>query len=251
MEYIKIYYDFIETMKVLGYAERGRLFTGMLNYASTGEDPQFSGNERIIWPVIKAQIDRDKLDFEKTSSKRAAAGKKGGRPRKEEKANESYEKQKKQLLFQEIEREKEKEEKERSKEKEEKEKEKDKEFPPLGGPPHRWTGCKSLALIDDSDLSEKIKRKLADWVEYRGDYAEISARTLILKIDKTVKSYGEEAVIDLIDNCIANGYKGLFFDRIERSKKTDDGFKSFEPTEFFEKAVSRSKEILKGDFKHD
>ena len=47
-------------MKLLGDAERGRLFSAMLLYAETGEEPDLKGNERFIWDTAKIEIDRQK-----------------------------------------------------------------------------------------------------------------------------------------------------------------------------------------------
>ena len=57
--------------------------TAMLNYASTGEEPQFEGNERFIWPTIKAQMDRDSAAYHEKCATNAKNGKLGGRPRKQ------------------------------------------------------------------------------------------------------------------------------------------------------------------------
>ncbi len=57
--------------------------TAMLNYASTGEEPQFEGNERFIWPTIKAQMDRDSAAYQEKCETNARNGKLGGRPKKQ------------------------------------------------------------------------------------------------------------------------------------------------------------------------
>ena len=57
--YIKIFVDYLDAIEPLGDAERGRLFTSLLTYARTGEAPQLGGNERFIFPMMRAQIDRD------------------------------------------------------------------------------------------------------------------------------------------------------------------------------------------------
>lgn len=45
--------DFVYDMEVLGDAERGRLFTAMLEYAGHGKEPDFRGNEKYLWSVAK------------------------------------------------------------------------------------------------------------------------------------------------------------------------------------------------------
>lgn len=57
--YVKAFYDWPEQMSALTDAERGRLFVAILKYGETGEIPEMQGAERILFPVFKAQIDRD------------------------------------------------------------------------------------------------------------------------------------------------------------------------------------------------
>lgn len=88
MKYLKVYTDFEEAIEMLGDAEKGRLFTAMLRYASTGELPDLRGGERLLWPTAKLNIDRTRAEAEKNTIN----GKKGGRPKtqnKPEKPNET------------------------------------------------------------------------------------------------------------------------------------------------------------------
>ena len=59
MKYLKVVTDFASSLEPLGDAECGRLFKAMLEYARTGQEPDFRGNERFIWPTAKQSIDRD------------------------------------------------------------------------------------------------------------------------------------------------------------------------------------------------
>ena len=74
MKYLKVFTDFKEVMGDLGDAEKGRLFTAMLEYAETGTDPDLRGNERFLWRTAKMQIDRERAYAEK----KADAGRIGG-----------------------------------------------------------------------------------------------------------------------------------------------------------------------------
>jgi hypothetical protein len=58
VKYLKVFTDFADKMDMLGDAERGRLFTAMLEYARTGEAPDLRGNERFLWSSVKSDIDR-------------------------------------------------------------------------------------------------------------------------------------------------------------------------------------------------
>jgi hypothetical protein len=56
-------------MEELSDTERGRLFTACLIYSKTGEAPQLRGNERFVFPTLKAQIDRDKATYDSRCKK--------------------------------------------------------------------------------------------------------------------------------------------------------------------------------------
>ena len=59
-----VYHELLKWLEPYGDTERGRLFTAMLNYSVTGEEPGLSGAERFIWPAIREKIDRDREAYE-------------------------------------------------------------------------------------------------------------------------------------------------------------------------------------------
>ena len=71
--YIKVFVDYLDAIEPLGDAERGKLFTSLLTYARSGEVPQLNGNERFLFPMMRAQIDRDVLSKDELSQKRRDA----------------------------------------------------------------------------------------------------------------------------------------------------------------------------------
>ena len=93
MDYLKIWVSFLEVIDPLNDGERGRLFTSMLEYAKTGTMPEFKGNERFIWPMVKQTIDRTRAESERLT----VNGSKGGRPKKtnanQQEPKETYENQ--------------------------------------------------------------------------------------------------------------------------------------------------------------
>ena len=58
-EYFNTYHSYLKSIEPLNDAERGRLFTALLIYSSTGTEPELRGNERFVFPMMKEQIDRD------------------------------------------------------------------------------------------------------------------------------------------------------------------------------------------------
>lgn len=67
MKELKIKVGFTKTADNLSDAELGRLFRGMLKYASSGEEPTLGGSERILWPSVKEDIDTQLKSFARRS----------------------------------------------------------------------------------------------------------------------------------------------------------------------------------------
>lgn len=84
IEYFQAYHSYLQSMEPLNDAECGRLFRALLKYSETGECEELRGNERFIFPTMRAQIDRDKNKYVKQCHKNAENGKHGGRPKNPE-----------------------------------------------------------------------------------------------------------------------------------------------------------------------
>ena len=82
LESFNAYHSYLTAIEPLNDAERGRLFTALLTYSSTGEVPDLRGNERFVFPQMKWQIDRDKGSYNDFCARQSENGKKGGRPKK-------------------------------------------------------------------------------------------------------------------------------------------------------------------------
>ena len=97
-EYFAAYHSLLQSLTPFGDAECGRLFKAALKYSATGEEEEFRGNERFIWPTIKAMIDRDKAAYEDKCRINRANGQKGvtapDRPRPVANAPQEKEKEK-------------------------------------------------------------------------------------------------------------------------------------------------------------
>ena len=85
-----------EDLQELKDAEAGRLLKAIYSYVSTGEVVDNLGVQaRTMFRYIRRRIDRDKASYEEKCRKRAAAGKLGGRPKKEMDNEENQKKAKK------------------------------------------------------------------------------------------------------------------------------------------------------------
>ena len=73
-EFFCAYHSYLEGMEALTDSEKGRLFVACLEYSRSGATQQLGGNERILFPMIRSQIDREKAEYEK----KCAANRKNG-----------------------------------------------------------------------------------------------------------------------------------------------------------------------------
>lgn len=75
----------------------------------------------------------------------------------------------------------------------------------------------------DISSKEKLKEKLLEWNKYKNEkkkkYTETGINNLLKQIDKYVKEYSVEFVIDLIDECMANNYQGIIFDKLKDKRQ--------------------------------
>ena len=76
IEYFCAYHSYLQSIDLLDDAERGRLFTALLEYSSTGIVPKLRGNERFVFSGIRAQIDRDAKNYEEKCRKQSENAKK-------------------------------------------------------------------------------------------------------------------------------------------------------------------------------
>lgn len=89
-----IYTDYLEHIELLTMEQRGILLTAIMYYSVGNELPEMDGMIKMAFSFIKSQMDRDTTRYEKTVEARSCAGRKGGRPKKEE-TNAFSEKQEK------------------------------------------------------------------------------------------------------------------------------------------------------------
>lgn len=77
-------------------------------------------------------------------------------------------------------------------------------------------------LLPDYPLSETLSDKIREWIEYKVDrketYVERGMNSLIKKISENAQKSGDFAVMDLIDMCMANNWKGIIWDKLEVKK---------------------------------
>lgn len=80
--YFNAYHSTLRAIEPLDDAERGRLFTALLEYSASGEERELTGNERFLFPALREQIDRDRARYEEKCETNRRNGALGGAKRK-------------------------------------------------------------------------------------------------------------------------------------------------------------------------
>lgn len=89
-----LYTDYKQHISLLTDQEAGKLFKSLFEFVETGETPDFSGSLAMCFSFISAQIQRDKEKYIDICTKRAEAGRIGGKQKQANLANANFDKQK-------------------------------------------------------------------------------------------------------------------------------------------------------------
>ena len=76
-------------------------------------------------------------------------------------------------------------------------------------------------IVFNSTLSEPVREKLIEYLEYRDEMkkpfkSERGIKTLVGQVEKQEQMNGAVAVIGVIDKTMSNGWQGLYWDKIEK-----------------------------------
>lgn len=91
-------------------------------------------------------------------------------------------------------------------------------------------------LSPDYAIPDEVRSKMREWFTYKMErkepYKEQGMKSLLRRVEKQSAKYGEKAVVDLIEECMSNNWKGIIWDIIE--KKNSNG-------------ASKNKGVVSGD----
>ena len=80
-------------------------------------------------------------------------------------------------------------------------------------------------LLPEYAVPPALREKMVEWISYKTErketYKEVGMKSLLRQIENNQIVYGEKAVMDLIDDSMANGWKGIIFDRLKQKPKLD------------------------------
>ena len=81
MSHIKIFLDCGATIDLLSDNEAGRLLKALMHYGISAEAEELPGQEKLVFAMLKAQIDRDNAEYAAYLAKQRERGERGGRPK--------------------------------------------------------------------------------------------------------------------------------------------------------------------------
>jgi len=69
-------------------------------------------------------------------------------------------------------------------------------------------------------FSEIVKRRVEEWLRYKEErretYTPTGLQSLLSQLKRHIDRHGEAAVLELMGECMAAGYRGIVFDRLEK-----------------------------------
>ncbi len=72
----------------------------------------------------------------------------------------------------------------------------------------------------DCEKHAALKSKMEEWIKYKTErkepYKEQGMKALLRQVENNALTYGDEAVCNLIDESMSNGWKGIIFDRLKQ-----------------------------------
>ena len=97
----------------------------------------------------------------------------------------------------------------------------------------------NLEFLKDRGL---LRGKIEDWLDYKWErkepYKETGFKSLMTRIEKYTKKFGEEKMIELIDECMASNYKGIIFEKLDKQILSDKAKSEREKLKKFDNAHS-------------
>ena len=72
-------------------------------------------------------------------------------------------------------------------------------------------------MTAETNLPERVKASICKWLEYKKyNYQEMGFKALLTIVQRKVEEYGADAIIELVDECISNTWKGLIWEKLNK-----------------------------------
>ena len=210
------YYDYYNLIDTLPTEDKSALLIAITDYVFKDIEPMLTGHNQAIFNTLKSQLNLSKNNSKRSKKNKPKENQKKAEGQTKKKPNEEPKKNKTSVLS----------------------------FKFL---------VSNLEFLKDRGL---LRGKIEDWLVYKEErkehYTETGLKSLLTQIENNTKKYSEEKIINLIDECMANNYKGIIFDRLKNekpikteqvpdwfNKNVDDNLLTDEELEAFEKELGR------------
>ena len=84
--------------------------------------------------------------------------------------------------------------------------------------PGRKAATDWQSMMAEYPFSPAVQEAILEWLRYKSErrepYRTQGLRSLLRQLDASCHQYGDHAVVQLIGQCMASGWKGLIFDRL-------------------------------------
>jgi hypothetical protein len=73
-------------------------------------------------------------------------------------------------------------------------------------------------IVGEYTFTKEMRAKLGEWITYKVErkegYKETGLKSLLRQVETKCAEFGEPAVMELIDLCMARSWKGIIFDQL-------------------------------------
>jgi hypothetical protein len=97
--------------------------------------------------------------------------------------------------------------------------------------PSQNSDIKNEDVFFGHDFSDRLKAKLKDWLAYKAEkresYKPTGLKSFMSVVSNKLKTYCEADILSLIDDCMANNWQGIIWDRLkgkERGPSLEDNW---------------------------
>ncbi|MGN1351316.1 MAG: DUF6291 domain-containing protein [Clostridia bacterium] len=174
-----MYFDYYNLIDTLPSKDKATLLVAINDYMFKDIEPKLSGHNQAIFNTLKNQ-----LNLSKSNSKRRTKKETETEPKENQKETETEPKENKTSIL------------------------------------SFKFYIYNFKFINNNNL---LISKIEEWINYKKQrkdkpYTEIGLNTLLKRIDKAVEEYGTNKVVDLIEECIANNYQGIIFEKLKKGQ---------------------------------
>jgi len=213
-----IYHEYKEHFDLLSDEELGQLLRAVMDYEITDTAPEFqNGLLKMAFSFMKNTLDRDKKKWtdkcekNKESARKRWDSENANAYKRIQTHNEKCERKKRNANHADNVNDNDSDNVNES----------DKDISPPT-PPSGGAGKKIKSDLkpvwDKYNFSQNVREIMLQWVNYKTEknqkYKPTGFNSLLSQLDKAVKEYGEQAVINLIGKCMANNWQGIAWDKL-------------------------------------